>query len=482
MIACHNYPTGEKRDNQWGDAIATMRTTAGTPYFFNFHHSKASIQKLIRNSAELKFKVDIDTDDDAYNGSSKLAKEAYQQAAAVEVETLKTAEEQVEYLEPDNVRAGKEKTAAPRVKSMVANLGNTSIIGPAGSGKTVMQGLLATFALKVKGIGLAVLDKDEGMKLMVLANGGTYASLKTGVRSGIAPMQVEASEANIQHLIRLVKKLASADSARLTEEDASHVNRSVREIMANVPRAERMLRQVYDLMPYTKGGAKNRFERWVHDGENAWLFDNERDMLQMGGASIVGFDITEFLEAPEIRSPVIMELAHRIRYEKITGRPFVWFWDEFWKSLEDPELLYIAKDELKTIRKKNGLLVMGTQEAEDVVKSPISSTIIQQTATMIFCPNPKADRTAYVDGMKLTNTEFEIVRSGMPPGSNRYLIKQGHSSVVVELDLSSPVFADALAVLSGTKANVKLLDDIIERVGPNPEVWLPIFSNLRQGA
>lgn len=150
--------------------------------------------------------------------------------------------------------------------------------------------------------------------------------------------------------------------------------------------------------------------------------------------------------------------------------------------MADPELQYIAKDELKTVRKKNGLLVMGTQEAEDISESPISSTIVQQTATMIFCPNPKADRKAYVEGMKLTQTEFDIIRTGMPEGSNRYLIKQGHSSVVVELDLSDPAFADSLAVLSGTTANVELVDNIIARVGAKPEAWLPIFYDLRKGS
>ncbi|MFP3700932.1 hypothetical protein SB758_36245, partial [Burkholderia sp. SIMBA_013] len=56
------------------------------------------------------------------------------------------------------------------VKQMIANLGNFIIIGPAGSGKTVMQGVLATFSTKIPGMRIAVLDKDEGMKLMVVAN------------------------------------------------------------------------------------------------------------------------------------------------------------------------------------------------------------------------------------------------------------------------------------------------------------------------
>ncbi|ODV41534.1 hypothetical protein AWV79_35830 [Cupriavidus sp. UYMMa02A] len=482
MIACHNYPMGEKSGNQWGDAIMTMRTTAGTPYFYNFHHSKASVQKLIRNSAELNFNVDVSSDDGMYGESSSKARQLYQQAAVTEVDTLKNAEEEVEYLEGDEAPKAVPTGPRPQVKKMVANLGNTGIIGPAGSGKTVMQGLLATFSLKVENIGMAVLDKDEGMKLMVLANGGSYLSLKSGVSSGMAPLQVPAVEANIQMAIRLVKKLSCPNGEPLSEVENSGISRAVREIM-KLPQHERLLRQVWDLLPYTGAteGAKNRLGRWVYDGENAWVFDNEQDLISLE-SKIVGFDITEFLDNPEIRSPIIMYLAHRIRHEKIVGKPFVWFWDEFWKSLQDPELLYIAKDELKTIRKKDGLLVMGTQEAEDIVNSPISSSIIQQTATMIFCPNPKADRAAYITGLKLTETEFEIVRTGMPAGSNRYLIKQGHSSVVVEVDLSNPAFADALSILSGTKANVLLLESIMAEVGTDPNVWLPIFYERRRGS
>ncbi len=33
----HNYPTGKKFDNHWGDAVTVMDTTSGTPYYFNFH-------------------------------------------------------------------------------------------------------------------------------------------------------------------------------------------------------------------------------------------------------------------------------------------------------------------------------------------------------------------------------------------------------------------------------------------------------------
>lgn len=33
----HNYPTGQAKNNHWGDAVSVLDTTSGTPYYFNFH-------------------------------------------------------------------------------------------------------------------------------------------------------------------------------------------------------------------------------------------------------------------------------------------------------------------------------------------------------------------------------------------------------------------------------------------------------------
>ena len=33
----HNYPTGRRDGNQWGPAVTLLKTTSGTPFYFNFH-------------------------------------------------------------------------------------------------------------------------------------------------------------------------------------------------------------------------------------------------------------------------------------------------------------------------------------------------------------------------------------------------------------------------------------------------------------
>mgnify|MGYP000359398874 CR=1 FL=1 len=37
FASLHNYPSGKKRNNHWGDAVTVLDTTSGTPYYFNFH-------------------------------------------------------------------------------------------------------------------------------------------------------------------------------------------------------------------------------------------------------------------------------------------------------------------------------------------------------------------------------------------------------------------------------------------------------------
>ena len=54
-----------------------------------------------------------------------------------------------------------------------------------------------------------------------------------------------------------------------------------------------------------------------------------------------------------------------------------------------------------------------------------------------------------------------------------FLIKHGQDSVIAKLDLGS--MPDLIKVLSGRTETVAELHALIERVGDDPKVWLPIF-------
>ena len=103
---------------------------------------------------------------------------------------------------------------------------------------------------------------------------------------------------------------------------------------------------------------------------------------------------------------------------------------------------------------------------------------MEQVATKILLPNPDGRETDYVDGLGLTQAEFKLIRHDLNPESRRFLVKQGHDSIIVELDLGG--LSDELAVLSGTTETVTLLDAIRAEVGDDPENWLPLFHQQRR--
>lgn len=37
FVSLHNYPSGKRAKNHWGDAVTVFNTVSGTPYFFSFH-------------------------------------------------------------------------------------------------------------------------------------------------------------------------------------------------------------------------------------------------------------------------------------------------------------------------------------------------------------------------------------------------------------------------------------------------------------
>ena len=129
---------------------------------------------------------------------------------------------------------------------------------------------------------------------------------------------------------------------------------------------------------------------------------------------------------------------------------------------------------LATLRKQNADLVFATQAPSTVIVSQLKATLIEGVATQIFLPNPKAEKTDYCAGFKLTEREYEFIKNTT---DRRFLLKQGHESSIGRLNLTG--LDDFLAVFSANKTTLSLLDEIRGEVGNDPNIWLPIFQKRR---
>ena len=354
--------------------------------------------------------------------------------------------------------------------------GNTFICGSTGVGKTALEMSLLAFATKYAGLRCVFFDKDRGAEIGIRAMGGKYFALKRGQPTGFNPFQFEPTEPNIQFCERLVRRLIlgpTGDTVQLVAREENEISGAVRTVMSDQVRFEvRSLSAVYQLLRSTGDNSlRERLKKWTREQPLGWCFDNPRDLQDLTGAHIFGYDYTEFLDDPEVRTPVMAYLLH-ITERLIDGKPFIYFMEEFWKPLMDDTFSDFALNKQKTIRKQSGLGVFVTQSPSDVLQHRIGKTMVEQSVTQIFLPNPRADHDDYVNGFKVTESEFRIIQN-LGEASRMFLVKQGHRSAIVRFDLSG--MTDILNVVSGSADNVELLDQLRAEVGDDPAAWLPIF-------
>ena len=412
----HNFATGKKTNNPWGECVTTLQTTNGQPYHFNFHAT---------HPAENSF------------GEKAIA--------------------------------------------------NTMVIGKSGTGKTALINFLLSQVQKLKpSPTIFFFDKDRGAEIFVRACGGNYLALENGQPTGFNPFQCERNEANVQFLGDLIKVLAGKSTYTAREEE--DIFRAVESMLDTPMRLRTMTNFQKSLPNMGDDGLFARMRKWTAGNSLGWVFDNPTDTIDLQKANIVGFDYTDIIDNPEVRVPVINYLLHRLE-ALIDGRPLIYVMDEFWKILDGKGgLKEFAKNKQKTIRKQNGLGIFATQSPEDALRSDISAALIEQTATMILLPNPNASRDDYVTGLKLTESEYQVVKS-LDERSRCFLVKQGHASSVCQLNLRG--MDDHLAVISASTDNIDIMHRVLaqralaEGVLPDelvPEQWLQYFYDQRKGS
>lgn len=353
--------------------------------------------------------------------------------------------------------------------------GHTFICGPTGSGKTVFIGFLVAMLAR-QGVAQVLFDKDRGLEILVRALGGNYLPIRNGESTGFNPLQLPESPASLEFLKAWLRCLVRGPAPLTTREEAD-LDHALRGTLALELPARRLSRLIEFTDSTRPEGIHARLARWCESagGDYAWAFDNPQDVLHadLGSRATVGFDVTDFLDNEVVRPPITMYLFHCVR-QLLDGRRFVCWADEFSRLLADQAFEQFAKDGLKVWRKLNGVLCAATQSPSDALASPISRTIIEQTATKVFFPNPDANARDYIEGFGLTEREFKLLKEQLEPGTRMFLVKQGHDSVVCELDLKG--FDAELAVISGRMSAVTRMHQIIDEVGDDPAKWLPRFQ------
>ncbi len=356
--------------------------------------------------------------------------------------------------------------------------GHTAVFGGSNAGKTTLINFLDAQMGRYNNRSFYI-DRDESSKIYILANSNSrYIKIAPGECVEMNPLMLPDSPENRSFLKGWFGALIMEPSeASLPSPLAEVINDCIDYAFEALAPEFRTLNHVSQFLPMNFP-RWSRLRQWIKgnsdhtDGEYHWLFDNDTDCLNFNFDK-VGFDVTYLMDfaASHIASPVYLYLVHRMR-QSLDGRLTSFILAEAWQLFASPFWEKCLKEWLPKIRKKNGHFIFDTQSPKTILDSPIKHIVLDNLATLIVFPNPLADRETYRHHLKLTEPQYQAIKE-TNPSSRLFLYKQGNVATLCKLDLTH--LSDYIRVLSGNTQSNKLLDELIDEVGTNPEDWLPLF-------
>ena len=350
----------------------------------------------------------------------------------------------------------------------VEDLGNTIITGQSGSGKTVLICYLAACCVRA-GARVVFIDKDRGAEIFVRAGAGPYHTIEPGTPTRFNPFAQTDTRENIEFTATLIQDIIRANTERLTPAQIEQIHDSVIHVFG-LPRNERRLASlVHFLSRQSQSELYHALTPWIGEGQHAWLFDHNAP-INITQHPISGFDMTHILDNRHLRSFALRWLIHQID-GLLDGSPLVIVIDEGWRTLDDTAFAAQIKNFAKTIRKRNGLIIFGSNNPMDLTRTEAGRELIVQSPTTIFTANPAGSAGDY-DHYRLNERQIGQILA-LAPGSRELILVQRDHSAHLNFDLSAcPAL---IKVLSGRTATLHEMHRLIKQHGPAASQWLGHF-------
>ncbi len=323
-----------------------------------------------------------------------------------------------------------------------SDVGSTLLTGASGSGKSLTTSFL--LAMTAGRARVAGLDHKRGWYFLTRHMGGDYAVLGAG-EPHFAPLKaLDASPRNLEFLTDLFR---GCIGGVMTEEEGRRLAIGLSTLMT-LPPADRSVGELRAFFDDEPEGAGTRLDKWCLGNELGWVIDAPADTVRFGRFSVL--DTTALLDNRRARGPAMSYLFHRIAL-LLDGEPVLIPIDEGWRALLDETFRPNIEKQLRTIRSRNGAVVFITQSPRDIIDSGIANVLVEQCPTAFHLANPRATKADYVDGLKLTEGQFEALRP-LAGGDGMFLLVQGRDSVVAQLPMRG--LESYIRILSAREADL----------------------------
>ncbi|MDX3925932.1 MAG: conjugal transfer protein TrbE [Shinella sp.] len=332
---------------------------------------------------------------------------------------------------------GKTEGSTPfRLSLHVDDVGHTLVVGPTGSGKSVLLACMALQFRRYERSQIFAFDFGGSIRAAGLAMGGDWHDLGGNLTEG------DTLSVSLQPLARIhsaperawaadwIVAILTRESIAITPDVKEHIWTALTSL-ASAPVEERTITGLTVLLQ--SNDLKQALRPYCVGGPYGRLLDAETEHL--GSASVQAFEI-EGLVGTGAAPAVLSYLFHRIG-DRLDGSPTLLIIDEGWLALDDEAFSGQLREWLKTLRKKNASVIFATQSLSDIDNSAIAPAIIESCPTRLLLPNERAVEpqiTAIYQRFGLNARQIEILARATP--KKDYYCQSRRGNRLFELGLS----------------------------------------------
>ncbi|MBT4922026.1 MAG: hypothetical protein HON23_03325 [Rickettsiales bacterium] len=357
--------------------------------------------------------------------------------------------------------------------------GHTLILGPYGSGKTVLLNFLVAQTAKID-FNLYYFDFFNSSEIFVNALDGDYQTLMLRNFSlDINPFSILDSPKSREFLVFFLGML-TIDKDEVTaqgihrSDKKNDILKKVVDKLFTLPESKRNIKSVAAMLKPTNLAEKISF--WANDGKFAKFFDHQTDSfnIKQDQSNIYGFDLTNIAESKIILYPLISYFLNKIELESSNGKPSIIVLDEAWRLIDNPFLAPKLDEMLASFRDKNIVVIFASESIDDIAQSNLTSKLTHNLSTQIYLPN-KNVADSYQEIFNLSDAEFKLMK-GIKDNNRNFLLKHANEAVVAELDLSS--LEDIIAILSSNEYGIEIMQQVKAKTNGLSKEWIPIYLDI----
>ena len=337
------------------------------------------------------------------------------------------------------------------------DLGNTAVVGPPGSGKSVLLGSLILNLMRYKNMKIFAFDKGYSFYAISKALSGSHIEF-TNLKSAFCPLYDLENGNDFTYAQSFIELLCRMSGYLPSLEEKSEINNCLK-ILAQREKDQRSLSD-FHLLLFSKNLKQAIAPYTVIAGENNLLdhtanlgFDSE----------LTVFECSDLFEAPQSFSLPLLKQIFKLISDSFSGDPRAIILDEAWLMLRDEIFASELLKWFKTLRKHNVIVILATQSITDIAKTSLFETFLECVKTRIYLPNYDAKSDVLKPIYKQTGLNDEQINklSDAIPKKDYLLLKE-QKAAFFNLMMSE----DELRLLSFSGDHVKTkVDALFTRYG-----------------